>query len=133
MNNSSVPTVATRKQKEIAELLRREISTIILHELNDPRMGFVTVTRVRLARDFRSAKVFATVRGLEADVRNTFEALQHARGYVQACIADRLNLRYTPVLQFAEDEELGQALRVDRLIEQLKREHEEREQEEDAG
>ena len=109
----------SRKRKEIAELLRREISRIILYELSDPRMGFVTVTRVELAGDYRSAKVFMTVRGSEGDASKCFSALDHARGHIQALVGDRLKLRYTPVLSFLEDKELGEALRVDRLIGQL--------------
>ncbi len=110
----------SRKHMEIAELLRREISCIILYELSDPRMGFVTITRLHLARDHRSAKVFVTVRGSETDAGNTLMGLANARGHIQALIGDRLKLRYTPVLAFVRDEELGKALRVDRLIDQLR-------------
>ena len=114
--------MATRKQKEIAELLRREISSMVLHELKDPRIGFVTVTRVVLAGDHRSAKVFVTVRGTKEQTADTMEVLAHARGHMQRLIADRLKLRWTPVLNFIEDKELREALRVDRLIEGLKKE-----------
>ena len=113
--------MATRKQKEITELLRREISNIILYELSDPRTGFLTLTRVQLSGDGRSAKVFVTVRGEEAAVQKTLDALQHARGHIQALIAERLKLRWTPVLEFLEDVELNQALRVDRLIDQVRK------------
>lgn len=113
--------MATRKQQEIAELLRREISNIALHELRDPRLGFVTVTRIKLAGDFRSAKVYVTIRGSRADVSNSLGALKRARGRIQGLIGDRLELRYTPLLEFVEDTELGQALRVDRLIDEVMR------------
>ena len=112
--------MATRKQKEITELLRRGISNIILYELSDPRTGFLTLTRVQLSGDGRSAKVFVTVRGDEAAVRKSLDALRHARGHIQALIAERLRLRWTPVLEFLEDIELNQALRVERLISQLR-------------
>jgi len=114
--------VFTRKQQEISELLRREISSIILYELSDPQVGFVTVTRVKVARDFRSAKVFLMVRGEREDVGRTLGALTHARGRIQALVARRIKLRHTPVLEFVEDAEMTEALRVDRLIDEVTRE-----------
>jgi len=111
--------VATRKQKEIAELLRREISSIILSGLSDPRMGFVTLTRVHVAGDYRSAKVYLTVRGTEVDARKSLAALAHAHGHIQGLIADRIKLRWTPVLEFVEDKELSQALRVSKLMDRV--------------
>ena len=116
----------SRKRREITELLRREISRIILYELADPRMGFVTVTRVELAGDYRSAKVFMTVRGSEGDAGRCFSALWHARGHIQELLGDRLKLRYTPILSFVKDKELGEALRVDRLIGELANQRQER-------
>jgi len=112
--------VGTRKQKELAELLRREISRILLYELNDPRMGFVTITRVEAARDLRSARVYLTVRGSQSDLSKTLHGLAHARGYVQHLIAMRHSLRYTPVLQFFEDEELQRVMRLTKLIEEVR-------------
>ncbi|MHC4591889.1 MAG: ribosome-binding factor A, partial [Planctomycetota bacterium] len=52
-----------RKKRQIEETLRRELSSIILYQMKDPRVGFVTVTRVELSEDQRSAKVLLTVRG----------------------------------------------------------------------
>jgi ribosome-binding factor A len=116
--------MVTRKQKEADELLRREISSIILRELNDPRMGLVTVTRVKVAGDYRSAKVYVMIRGSEEEREKSLEVLTHARGRIQGLVADRIKLRNTPVLTFLEDEEMEEALRVDRLIEKIKQEDE---------
>ena len=111
--------MASRKQKEINELLRRELSRIILYELSDPRLGFTTVTRVRIAGDYRSAKVYVTVRGEDEDKRRTLDALRHARGHMQALIADRIKLRWTPVLEFIQDQEMVDALRVNRILDEM--------------
>jgi ribosome-binding factor A len=111
-----------RKKKKIEELLRRELSMIILYELKDPRPGFITLTRVELSEDQRSAKVRLTVRGTDDEVRTTLRALEHARGYVQALVGRRLKLRYTPVLKFLEDAEVLQAMRLEKLIDQARRE-----------
>jgi ribosome-binding factor A len=117
--------MVTRKQKEIEELLRREISSIIVRDLKDPRIGFVTVTRVHAGGDFRTAKVYLTIRGPEEERQQTLNVLTHARGRIQSLIADRIKMRNTPVLTFIEDEEVEEALRVDRLIDEVMKEHEE--------
>ncbi len=62
-----------------------------------------------------------TVRGEEADVKQTLAALTHARGHIQALIAKRIKLRWTPVLEFVEDSELTEALRIDRILDQVSR------------
>jgi ribosome-binding factor A len=111
-----------RKKKRTEELLRREISNICLYELRDPRVGLFTVTQVELAEDQRSAKVFLTVRGSEDDVSRTLQTLGKARGYVQAQVAKKLPLRYTPVLSFEEDKDVLTARRVDKLIDEARRE-----------
>ena len=122
--------MVTRKQKEIEELLRREISSIIVRELKDPRIGFVTVTRVRVGGDFRTAKVYLMLRGSEHEQEQTLIGLTHARGRIQGLVSDRIKMRNTPVLTFLEDEEVVEALRVDRLIDEVMKEHEEETDEE---
>lgn len=111
-----------RKKRKIEELLKRELSSIVLYELKDPRTGFVTLTRVKLSEDQRSAEVMLTVRGDEAETEKSLRVLNRARGYVQALIAKRLSLRYTPVLTFLEDEEVEEARRLERLIDQARKE-----------
>lgn len=114
-----------RKKRRIEELLRRELSSIILYDMKDPRTGFATVTRVKLAEDQRSAEVLLIVRGGEEETEQTLQVLTRARGYVQALIAKRLDLRYTPVLSFSEDEEVLEARRLESLIDETRREDQE--------
>lgn len=111
--------MVTRKQKEIEELLRREISSIIVRDLKDPRIGFVTVTRVRVGGDFRTGKVYLTIRGSQEEREETLDALAGARGRIQGLVSNRIKMRNTPVLTFLEDEEVLEALRVDRLIDEV--------------
>jgi len=114
--------VNPRKKKRIEELLRRELSTIILYELKDPRAGFVTVTGVQLGDDSRSAKVRVMARGPDDRVEIALAALAHARGFMQSLIGKRLDLRYTPLLQFERDKETERLIQVDKLIDQARRE-----------
>ncbi|MFW6044674.1 MAG: 30S ribosome-binding factor RbfA [Planctomycetota bacterium] len=117
--------MVTRKQKEIEELLRREISSIILRDLEDPRIGFVTVTRVHVGGDYRTAKVYLMIRGDEQEKETTLDVLTNARGRIQGLVANRIEMRNTPVLTFMLDEEMLEALRVDRLIDEVMKEQDE--------
>jgi len=110
-----------RKQKRIEEMLRREISNVILYELKDPGAGFPTLTGVELSGDQRSAKVKVVAHGSDEERDRTLRTLKRARGYIQGLIGDRLDLRYTPILQFEEDAELQKALRVEKLIDEARR------------
>ena len=111
-----------RKRRRIEELLRRELSSIVLHEMRDPRTGFVTITRVELAEDQRSAKVFLTVRGEDDALEQTLRTMRHARGFMQRLIADRLDLRWTPVLSYHQDEDVLNAMRLEQLIDRTREE-----------
>lgn len=105
-----------RKKRRIEELLRREVSNIVLYEMRDPRVRPVTLTHVELSEDQRSARVFLIVRGTPEETDESLRTLGRARGYVQALVGDRLKLRYTPVLSFREDEDALNAMRVQKLI-----------------
>ena len=111
-----------RKKQRTEESLRRELSSIILYELKDPRMGFVTLTGVEISQDCRSAKVRLLVRGTEEETALTLQGLQHARGYIQALINKRMDLRYTPILQFEEDKEVRRVMRVQQMIDKARKE-----------
>jgi ribosome-binding factor A len=108
--------VASRKQAQIEEALKREVSKIALFELADPGVGFLSVTRVRLARDQRSARVNVVVRGDEETVQNTLSALRRARGNIQERIAKRLPLRWVPVLDFVLDEEYARFQKIEKAV-----------------
>ncbi|MHC4592282.1 MAG: 30S ribosome-binding factor RbfA, partial [Planctomycetota bacterium] len=96
-----------------------------LYQMKDPRVGFVTVTRVELSEDQRSAKVLLTVRGTPEEAQKTLRALKGARGYMQALIGKRLTLRYTPVLNFKEDKEVLGAMRIEKLIDEARKDDQE--------
>jgi len=107
-----------RKKKRIEEILRREISAIVLHEMRDPRLGMSTLTRIELAEDQRSAKVFLLIHGEPDEVQNTLATFERARGFVQGLIGKRCGLRWTPILSFREDTDLRAELRINTLIDQ---------------
>jgi len=103
-----------RVREEFREVLAEEIP-----KLKDPRVGFVTVTRVNVTADLRHARVFYTVLGTDAERRGTRAGLRSARGHLRAVLGREIRLKFLPELEFEEDrtEETGQS--VDELIRKL--------------
>jgi len=113
------------KKKRIESLLAQEIP-LIVQQLSDPRLGFITITSVSLANDFRSAKVYFSALGTEGDEESEnriemFEnVLNHSAPAVQREIADKLDLRYTPRLIFVFSEGLKKSIEISELIQKAR-------------
>jgi ribosome-binding factor A len=111
--------MSSRRIAKVAEALREQVSTSILCELKDPRVKYVTVTGVEVSPDLRSAKVHVSVMGDEKTQRLTLHGLQSARGFLQAKIAEHLQLRWTPILQFQLDQGVKQSIEASRLLREV--------------
>lgn len=88
----------------------------ILTELRDPRIRGVTVTRVEVAPDMRSAKVYVSVMGDDKQGQLTLHGLENAAGFLQAKVAKRIDTRYTPRLSFVIDKGVKHSLAVSRIL-----------------
>ena len=123
----------SRRQDRLAERIKEEASQVILYELQDPRMGFVTVIKVKLSSDLVMARIFVSIMGTDAERNRTLAALRHAVGYIQTQISKRLGVRRCPSISFALDDTVQRGIRISGLIEQVKREREQGEPEAEAG
>ena len=94
------------------------LSDVITQELKDPRVGFVTVTGVKTSPDLRHARVYVSVLGTDEEREGSLDGLRSAHGFLQRRIADELRLKHTPTLDFAYDETLDRALRLDALLDE---------------
>ncbi len=112
--------MSNHRRERIDELLRREVSRIVLYELKDPRIAFTTVTKAETSRDVKSAKVFVSVMGSEADQRRTLRALRDASGFIQGAIGKLLRTRNTPSLLFVLDEGVKKSIRVSQILNQFR-------------
>jgi len=108
----------SRRKQRLAEVVRQEVSRVILQELKNPRLGFVTIVRADVAPDVKTAKIYVSVLGDEDTQAKTVRELQAASGFIQAEIGPRLRARNTPVLTFKLDRSVKQSLRVSKLIQQ---------------
>jgi len=102
--------------EEFREILAEEIP-----RLKDPRVGFITVTRVDVTPDLRRATVYYTVLGEDRDHRSTRAGLDSARAHLRTALGHQVRLKFTPELAFEEDVGLTQVERVAELLRQLDR------------
>ncbi len=117
MSNPRVRKVADRIKVIVAELLERRIK--------DPRLGFVTVTDVRVSGDTQNATVFYTVLGQDADLDSTAAALASARGMIRSEVAKQLGMRHAPTLEFIHDALPESARAIDELLTRVRASDEE--------
>lgn len=104
------------RRERVAEEIRAELSQILQHEMRDPRMGWVTVTRVEMSPDLAHAKVFLSVYGSDADQAASLRVLERAAGYIRAELGRRIRLRQTPELHFRGDDSIEQSQRIQDLL-----------------
>ncbi len=124
-----------RRVARVAELIRREVSQLLMGGIKDERVGagMVSVTGVDLSRDLQHARVFVSVYGDEAAQAETMEGLEAATRFVRRQIGQRLGLRRAPVVVFQQDVSLERGTRVLSLIHQLQRQREEAEQQDPSA
>jgi ribosome-binding factor A len=111
--------MSSRRTAKVAEAVREQVSTTILFGLKDPRVKNVTVTRVEVSPDLRNAKVYVSVMGDEKAQRLTIKGLESARGFLQAKLAERVKIRYTPILQFQLDQGVKRSIEASRLLREV--------------
>ncbi len=105
-----------QRQQRIDHEIQRELARIISTELKDPRLGFVTVTRVEVQQDLHVAKVFVSIIGDRHVARQSMDALKSAAGYMRGELGAAVKLRHTPELAFVEDRTTERAIALSRTL-----------------
>ena len=108
------------RYERIAEAIKKEVSTIIHDELNDPRLGFITIVRVELTHDLRSAKISFSVLGNEQEREKSRMALESALGFIRRLIGQRIKLRLVPEITFKEDHSIEYSVRIEEILQEIK-------------
>ena len=106
----------SQRLERINQLLRDEISSILLRDLHDPLIGFVTITEVEVSPDLHFARVFFSVLGNAEQVQASTKGLRRARKYINARVAERVELRFIPKLRFQLDETAAHAQQMAELL-----------------
>ena len=120
--------VHSHRQEKLGEQIAADISDLIRTRVKDPRIGFVSVTRVEVSGDLRHAKVFVSVMGSPEERKETMRGLNKATGFLRHELATRLTLRYMPEIAFKLDNSIEEGSRVLELINKVSQEDQERKQ-----
>jgi len=104
----------------VARVVKESVSDAIANHLNDPRIeGFVSVTRVEMAADLRTADVYLSFFGKDDAAQNrTFEAITHAKSRIQSLVARKLRSKFCPILRLYKDEKFKKTQETMKLIDQ---------------
>ena len=105
-----------RRPERLAEQIKEELSLIIGGEVEDPRLGYVTVTGAKLTADLRTAKIYVSVLGTEQEVKGSLAALKRASGFIRHQLGAVLRIRHIPELHFVYDDADLRAARIEKLL-----------------
>ncbi|MCK5690464.1 30S ribosome-binding factor RbfA [Myxococcota bacterium] len=105
-----------KRAQRIAGQIRQELADLLINHVKDPRVGFATLTEVRVTGDLRKARVFVSTIGTDEEREATKEALQRASGFLRRELAQRMRLKFTPQLEFFNDTSLDRADRVEAVF-----------------
>ena len=119
--------MVSRRLLKIAQAIREVVSNAIVMDLHDPRIENATVTYVEVSGDLRRARVHVSVMGDEKKQKRCIHGLQHAAGFLQRKIGNRIDTRYTPKLEFTLDEGIRHSLEIQQLLGELLPDREEQE------
>ena len=112
--------MADERMRRVDEAVRAVLSDAIGRDLQDPRVGFVTVTGVKTSPDLRHARVYVSVLGDELARTETLAGLRSAHGLLQGRLASELALKHTPALTFQYDDSVDRGMRITELIDEVR-------------
>lgn len=108
-----------KRSDKVAEAIHELISELIIKGLKDPRIGFVTITGVKLTNDLHLATVYFTVIGSDEEKKATEQGLNSAKGYIRKEMGKSLHMRYLPDLIFRYDESVEYGSRIENILKEL--------------
>ncbi len=111
------------RSERVEEQLKKEISKILQEDLKDPRIGFVTITRIDLTGDLRYARVYFSILGDDKAKEEGLKGIKSAIGFIRKLIAERMDLRYVPELYFKLDNSIEYSINLEKTFERIKNEH----------
>jgi ribosome-binding factor A len=114
--------MASERQGRVGDQVRVEIADLLAREVQDPGIGFLTITRATVTPDLQQARVYYTTMGDERARRESKRALERATPFLRRQLGRRLRLRRVPELQFFFDESIERHDRIERILQELQAE-----------
>ena len=114
--------MARLRVEKVQEAIQHEISNMLLHDVKDPRIQFVTVTGVELTDDMSIAKIYVSLYGPEDKQADTWKGLNKALGFMRSEIAKRIRLRFAPNLILVKDTSMEYSAHIQSILDKIKEE-----------
>ena len=114
--------MSSQRPERVQEAIREEVAKIVQQELKDPRLGFITITRVELTRDLRFARIYFSVLGEAKHKKRALYGLNSAKGHIKGILADRVKLKFMPDIVFKIDDSFEKTKEIYDLLDKLKKE-----------
>ncbi len=105
--------------RKMQEFIKQEVSKMLLHDLKDRGLGFVTVTDVNVTGDLRQATVYVSLFGSEEEKEESMAALQRAKGFIRTQLGKFLTVRHIPEIEFAVDESIEYGNKIEKLLQSI--------------
>ena len=109
------------RPERLAEAIKKEVSELLRDEMKDPRVGFVSITTVRVSKDLRYADIYASVFGEPAEQEAAMKALENAQGFLRSELGKRIRLRHTPEIEFKLDQSIKHGVRLIKLLDEVQK------------
>ena len=107
------------RAKLVAEAIKEEVASLLIKGLKDTRIGFVSVIGAKASADLRTADVYVSLYGSEAEKKSSLAGLQSSAGFVRRHVGKALRLRFAPEIRFREDTSLDEVFRLEKIFKQL--------------
>ena len=106
----------SKRSEQIGKSLKREINNIIYRKINDPRIKFVTITRIKVSSDLKYADIFVTIFNDKDQQKKALKGLKNATKFIRGELGKDLKIRYVPKIEFKIDEDLEHQYKVLEII-----------------
>ena len=111
-----------QRANRVSQELKKIISQILMEELSDPRLGFITLTHIEVTDDLRFASVYYSVLGDEEQKQATAEALEEHQSFIRRLAVQHINMKFAMDIKFEVDKSIDQSFRIDSILKQIKKE-----------
>jgi ribosome-binding factor A len=108
-----------KRADRVSDLLKEEISQLLLREVKDPHIGFITITDVEVSKDLHVAKVYYTILGDKKQLSESAQALNRVSRFIKRQLGKRLRMRYIPDIIFRYDYSLEYGDKIDHILSRL--------------
>ncbi len=108
-----------QRASRVAEELRKIVTEILHKELSDPRLGFITVTKIDVTDDLRMGRIYYSVLGSDDQKESTAETLAEQIGYIRRLVAERLNMKFAIEIRFEQDHSIDHSFKIDEILKKI--------------